>query len=141
MCLFPNKRSDAGGASPVCLASVRGQIRSDAACCCLSIQPESCSLSDIVSFSVSLFQCSYSFSRTLSPTVHRALLLSLMISGSRVYVCNECLCDWTASGGRLLAPVRTCHIRKRFFSRQGFYHCSDVLRVPSFAQGDPATPL
>lgn len=77
------------------------------------------SLSHIVSFSVSLFQCSYSFSRTLSPTVHRSLSLSLMISGSRVYVCNECLCDWTASGGRLLAPARTCHIRKRFFFSPG----------------------
>lgn len=37
--LFPNKQCDAGGASLVCLASVRGQTRSDAACCCLSTQP------------------------------------------------------------------------------------------------------
>lgn len=64
-----------------------------------------------------------------------------MICGSCVYVYNVRSCDWTASGGRLHAPARTCNIRKHFFSRQGFHRHSDVLRVPSFARGDSAARL
>lgn len=77
-------------------------------------------------------------SLSLSPSLS---LFFLMICGSCVYAYTVCSCDWAASGGRLLAPARTCNIRKHFFSRQGFHRRSDVLRVPSVAPGDSAAHL
>lgn len=95
-CVFFSQHCYAGGASPVCFASMQEQIKSDTACCCLSSVPQTCSLSDIVSFSVPLLQCSYSFSCALIVSHCAALSLShsaslslspsvsLMISGSGV---------------------------------------------------------
>lgn len=87
-CVFFSQQCYAGGASPVCLASMQEQIKSDTACCCLSTEPQIRSLSDIVSFSVPLLQCSYSFSCALIVShcaalsfSHSALLsLSLCLS-------------------------------------------------------------
>lgn len=91
MSLAKNSLCDAGGASPVCLTSVQGQIKFDAAFCCLSL-----SLSPPLSLSLSLtffifLSCS---SYVLSPSLSRSLTLSLSYTQTHTHSLSlsESLC-------------------------------------------------